>query len=499
MKAVYLRWLLASIFALQAAAPAAAQTMAISDQPAIARADTAIPDTAAGRAFSQWLAAMESGDEAQVRAFLSAYASSVTVASQMRLIDLSGGFEVVRVIASKPLEVEVLIRDKHSGMAWLRQLAVTADDPPRLDKLWIRSAPAQWAPRPSAPDAASSAAFDAQLAADLSRIGDRHAAKDRFAGTVLLMHNGQVVLHQAWGLANRESGTANGPDSGFRIGSMNKMFTAVATLQLVAAGKLSLDDTVGQVLPDYPNRAIAKTVTVRHLLTHSGGTGDIFGEQFDANRLSLKEHSDYVALFGKRLPGHALGEFHYSNYGFVLLGAVIEKVTGGPYDDYVRKHIFEPAGMTATGALPETQVRSRLTTGYTFAAGKWADASDTLPYRGTSAGGGYSTAGDLVRFAVALQSGRLLPQHLLQAATRGHVIPQYGQGFMLGGEGFNEWYGHYGGSRGMNGLLRIYPESGYVAVALSNLDPPAADALIVLLDQRLPLVLRPTAAIALKP
>ena len=151
------------------------------------------------------------------------------------------------------------------------------------------------------------------------------------------------------------------------------------------------------------------------------------------------------------------------------------------------------------GALPETQVRSRLTTGYTFAAGKWADASDTLPYRGTSAGGGYSTAGDLVRFAVALQSGRLLPQHLLQAATRGHVIPQYGQGFMLGGEGFNEWYGHYGGSRGMNGLLRIYPESGYVAVALSNLDPPAADALIVLLDQRLPLVLRPTAAIALKP
>ena len=115
----------------------------------------------------------------------------------------------------------------------------------------------------------------------------------------------------------------------FRIGSMNKMFTAVATLQLVEAHKLALDDPIGKHLPGYPNKEVAAKVTVRHLLTHTGGTGDIFGPEFEEHRLQLREHRDYLKLYGSRgLTQEPGARFEYSNYGFVLLGALIERVSG---------------------------------------------------------------------------------------------------------------------------------------------------------------------------
>ncbi len=111
----------------------------------------------------------------------------------------------------------------------------------------------------------------------------------------------------AWGLSDREAGTPNTLDTRFRLGSMNKMFTAVATLQLIEAGKLALDDPIGAYVLDHPNDDVARKVTVRHLLTHTGGTGDIFGPEFDRNRLTLREHDDYVELFGGRGPAFGPG------------------------------------------------------------------------------------------------------------------------------------------------------------------------------------------------
>ena len=112
------------------------------------------------------------------------------------------------------------------------------------------------------------------------------ARVDEFAGAVLVARHGKVLLNDAWGRADRTAGIANTPATRFRIGSMNKMFTAVATLQLVEAHKLALDDPIGKHLPGYPNKQVAAKVTVRHLLTHSGGTGDIFGPEFDQHRLA---------------------------------------------------------------------------------------------------------------------------------------------------------------------------------------------------------------------
>ncbi len=192
---------------------------------------------------------------------------------------------------------------------------------------------------------------------------------------------------------------------------MNKMFTAVATLQLVEAGKLELDDTIGEHLPDYPNEDVASKVTVRHLLTHTGGTGDIFGPEFELNRSSLEELDDYVTLYGARVLRHEPGARHeYSNYGFILLGVLIEAVSGESYYDYVRDNVFRPAGMTSTDSLPESEDVPKRAVGYMkpFSGGDyWTENHITLPVRGTSAGGGYSTVGDLMRFAEALESGEL--------------------------------------------------------------------------------------------
>ena len=194
---------------------------------------------------------------------------------------------------------------------------------------------------------------EAALAALTAR-ADEMVKNDRFSGAVLVARNGKVLLQKAWGRANRETGAPNTLDTQFRMGSMNKMFTSVATLQLVEAGKLALNDPIGKYLTDYPNKDLASKVTVRHLLTHTGGTGDIFGPEFEQNRLTLREHGDYVKLYGARALTHEPGaELRYSNYGFVLLGTLIEKVSGMSYYEYVRAKIFQPAGMTTTDSLPK--------------------------------------------------------------------------------------------------------------------------------------------------
>ena len=267
------------------------------------------------------------------------------------------------------------------------------------------------------------------------------------------------------------------------------MFTAVATMQLVEKGRLALDETVGTYLPDYPNADVRSKVSIRHGLSHTGGTGDFFGPQFDQHRLELREHADYVALFGGRGPLFDPGSrFEYSNYGFVLLGAVIEAVTGRSYYDVVRDDVFTPADMSATDSLPESESVPGRATGYMrqAPAATWEPNTEALPWRGTAAGGGYSTVGDLMRFGEALRAGRWLSAESLSEATRPQSAEPYGFGLDIRGDGKLRSFGHGGGAPGMNGELRIFPELGYVIVALSNLDPPAASDLVEYFTMRMP-------------
>jgi D-alanyl-D-alanine carboxypeptidase len=328
----------------------------------------------------------------------------------------------------------------------------------------------------------------------LSARADKLAGEDELSGAVLVVKGDRVLFSHAYGLADRKRRIPNTIRTRFRIGSMNKMFTAVAILQLVEAGKVKLTAPLGTYLPDYPNRDVATKVTIHQLLTHTGGTGDIFGPDSDAHRNQLRTLADYVKLYGKRGPEFKPGsQWAYSNYGFILLGAVIEKVTGHSYYHYVQRHIYRPAGMTRTGSLPEDHAVPDRSIGYTKAPGTtaWAPNTDTLPYRGTSAGGGYSTVEDLARFAHTLLSHKLLSPDATKLLIAGKVKAGPGARYAYGFEDArdaddNGWVGHGGGAPGMNGDLKIYPKSGYVVAVLANLDPPAAQRISEYLDPRLP-------------
>jgi CubicO group peptidase (beta-lactamase class C family) len=186
-------------------------------------------------------------------------------------------------------------------------------------------------------------------------------------------------------------------------------------------------------------------------------------------------------MYGKRAPAYPPGtRYEYSNYGFMLLGRIVEAVSGQSYDDYVREHIFAPSGMTATGSLPEDTHPPRLSVPYTGTPPALESAFETLPYRGTPAGGGYSTVGDMLKFALALNAHRLLDAKHTELLTTGKVDTasrdtRYAYGFqdVHLANGLHR-IGHSGGATGMNGLLAIYPEAHYVLVVLANRDPPAA-------------------------
>jgi D-alanyl-D-alanine carboxypeptidase len=323
---------------------------------------------------------------------------------------------------------------------------------------------------------------------------ERLAHQDAFSGAVLVAKDGRVLFGHAYGPADRKRRIPNTLSTRFRVGSMNKMFTAAAILQLVEAGKLSLDAPLGKYLTDYPQPYVAAKVRIRHLLTHTGGTGDIFGPEFDLHRKQLRTLDDYVKLYSSRGIDFEPGSrWAYSNYGFLLLGVVIEKVTGQSYYEYVRGHIYEPARMTGSGSLPEDRPVPHRSIGYTKPPGTsaWVPNTDTLPYRGTSAGGGYSTVEDLARFADALLGHQLLDADSTDLLITGKVKSRPGAEYAYGFEDArdldgNGWVGHGGGAPGMNGALRIYPKSGYVVAVLANMDPPAAQRLSEYLDPRLP-------------
>jgi CubicO group peptidase (beta-lactamase class C family) len=331
-----------------------------------------------------------------------------------------------------------------------------------------------------------------QLLKSLTNKAQSAAARDEFSGTVLVAKGRKAILERAYGYADRARKIPNTVNTKFRIGSMNKMFTAVAVLQLVEAGKISLQKTVGTYLPDYPNKDIANEVTIHELLTHTGGTGDFFGPLYDKNRLALRTLHDYETLYGARGPKFKPGShYEYSNYGFILLGLIIERVSGQSYYDYVREHVYAPAGMASTESEPENEPLPNRSMGYTKSGGHWIANTNTLAYRATSAGGGFSTVGDLLKFADALQSYKLLnrtyTQMLLTPKVPAGMLLNYAYGFGVMWQNGVPCFGHTGGAPGMNGDLEVCPSLGYTVITLSNFDPPAASKLASYVTQRLPL------------
>jgi len=454
----------------------------------IAYAVQTSPPSPARHQFDQWLAAFDGSDREAYRAFLEkSFPSGAGRADRdWQVRNNTGGFDLKKVVEETPTTITVMLQERDSDMFARLSIEVNAAEPYQIVTMEMRPVghPAEF------PVAHLS---ETELIASLRKQLDEKAAAGDFAGAVLVAKDGKPVFEHAYGLADRENKTPNTLKTRFRNGSMNKMFTAVATLQLVQAGKLKLDDPVGKYLTDYPNKEIATKVTISELLSHTGGTGDFFGPEFDEHRLELRTHADYVKLFGNRPPKFEPGSrFEYSNYGFLLLGNIIEKVTGESYYDYVREHVYEPAGMTSTGSQPEDEKVADRSVGYTkMGTGDWHPNTDTLPYRGTSAGGGYTTVGDLLAFANALQAHKLLDAHYTELLTTGKVdIPgpvaggRYAYGMEVMTVDGTKCVGHGGGAPGMNGELEMC--GNYTVIALANLDPPAAMRVVEWVMFRLP-------------
>src|SRR6185437_8500026 len=252
------------------------------------------------------------------------------------------------------------------GFPVFPKFEVTADTP--LDRL---IEPWGWAPRMRAVHRPSNDASSqpkqegcglsaAEVAAELEARLEEEAGADRFSGAVMITKldsSGRVsstLLARAFGFSERVRRLPNELSTRFRIGSMNKMFTAVAVLQLAEHNRVNLNSAIGEYIPDYPNQEVAAKVTIHHLLTHTGGTRGIFGPLFQKNRSSLRSLADYVALYGERAPAFEPGtRFAYSNYGMILLGVLIERVTRMTYYEYVTRNVFHRAGMERTGSEPE--------------------------------------------------------------------------------------------------------------------------------------------------
>lgn len=322
---------------------------------------------------------------------------------------------------------------------------------------------------------------------DVAVLFEELGVADGFAGAALIGLGDEAIWWYASGLADMVENRPNEVDTKFNIGSMSKMFTAVAVLQLMEQGKLSLDDSIVELLPGYPNTAVAGAVTIHHLLTHTSGLGDTFTAKFAENPNKYRSNADFLPLFVDDPLLFDPGEsFSYSNAGYVVLGLIIEEVSGRDYYDYVRDNIFTPAGMVDTDSYALDEDVANLAMGYTTRdidggeTGVLAANAPLMPGRGFAAGGGYSTVADLFRFR-----NRLLGHRLLTAESTDLLFEEqvelgpgfeYGYGFMIrDGDGS---VGHTGGAPGICSFFSMYPASGYSLIVLSNSD----DDCLALLD-----------------
>jgi CubicO group peptidase (beta-lactamase class C family) len=322
---------------------------------------------------------------------------------------------------------------------------------------------------------------DAEVIKDLRSELHRLVLANRFSGAVLLAKGNRILFERAYGYADRAFDARNKVDTKFNLGSMGKMFTAVSILQLVEQRKLRLDMKLIDVLPDYPNRDVASKVTIYQLLTHTSGMGDFFGGQFmDTSKDKFRTLQSLLPLFVDKpllfTPGT---RWSYSNAGYIVLGLVIERVSGESYYDYVREHVFKPAGMKNTDNYDIDADVPNLALGYTKMGqppGAPPRSNICLLARGNSAGGGYSTVEDLWRFSQALQAHKLLNKRYTDLLMTGKVASPEGKYAF----GMIEQYvngarivGHGGTGPGIDSDLDIYPGLGYTVAVMSNVDAGA--------------------------
>jgi CubicO group peptidase (beta-lactamase class C family) len=281
----------------------------------------------------------------------------------------------------------------------------------------------------------------------------------------------------------------NDVNTRFNLGSMNKMFTAVSIMQLVEAGKLSLNDKLSKYADDtWLPKDISSEITIAELLSHTSGLGSFFDDGFDSSSRELYRNlDDYKPLIRKEKLAFAPGsKYQYSDTGMFMLGVVIEKVSGESYFDYVRTHIYVPAGMTSTDCYPMDEPVENLAMGYGYYSKgpfHWRENTFSHVFRGGPAGGGFSTVGDLMRFAGALQREKLVSSASLKTLWTDHPPNNYGAGFEVSDTVAGKMVGHSGFFTGVSSRLSIFLDAEYVVAVLANIDNGAPALMDAIGDQ----------------
>lgn len=353
--------------------------------------------------------------------------------------------------------------------------------------------------------AAQTAAQDGQAVREMDELLSKAYPPDEPGAAAIVVKDGRTLLRKGYGMADVELGVKVEPDMVFRLGSVTKQFTAAAVLLLAEQGKLSLSDDMTKFFPDYP--AKGRVVTVEHLLTHTSGIKSYTG--IPAWRTMWRKDmtvAELIDLFKNEPPDFAPGEeWRYNNSGYVLLGALIEKVSGQTYEQFLQKNIFEPLGMKHTFYGSATRVIPRRVPGYTKAKDGLRNAeyiSMTQPY---AAGSLLSTVDDMALWDASLYTEKVLKPASLQRAWTPYVLKDgtpTGYGF-----GWSKWQyeghtvvEHGGGIHGFASMSVRFPDDRVYVAVLTNRDYSSPDDIafkLAALAAGKPL--RPLAAVTITP
>lgn len=442
-----------------------------------------IPTTSMGTLLKGFLDAVNSGDREQIEDFVTHHfatervvtdawptrccAENEVTRTMFNIARRSGGL-VLDSIFPRHTGITAFALSKRDGRKIYLDLESASAAPDRIVSYQLVVTPPgtqEFLPKVAA---SMPAAARIELA---RRALEKAAARDLFSGTFAVARDGQLIFSQAFGEADKESHVPNTLETQFGIASVGKLFTGIAVAQLVSEGKLSYDEPIIRYLPDYPNRTVAGKITLRQLLTHSSGLGDIFAKQLPNHQ--LRHLKDYYPFFANDPllfePGKGQA---YSNTGFLLASIVVEEVSGEEFSEYLRRHIFTPAGMMHTGwesqqsAHPYTRDNNDdplATDLHWVRADPFYKHLDGPP---NGAGGEYSTAEDLIKFAFALLSGKILDPSTFKTLVSG------GLGCQCSDQPGNRIYAHPGGGPGIDAGLKLYLDQDFVVVFLSNYDPP---------------------------
>jgi D-alanyl-D-alanine carboxypeptidase len=300
-------------------------------------------------------------------------------------------------------------------------------------------------------------------------------ADQQFMGAVSIRHHGKPVFESACGTANAEWNVANTIDTKFRIASISKQFTAASVLLLQQEGKLKVQAAIGDFVDDLP--AAWRTATIHQLLTHTSGIPNYTDEplrQYD--RLGATPRELLAIVKDKPLMFPHGTKMAYNNMGYVLLGMLIEKVSGIPYAQFVQQRLLSPLQMKDTGFDDAKLVLAKRAAGYQRTTSKKLENAEpveaSVPW---SAGGFYSTTRDLLTWGAAVQSGAVLNKQSMEQMFQ--IYPEtlqqgmhYGYAIVIAERlGRRLWY-HGGGITGFNSVLQMYPDDDLNIAILSNLD-----------------------------